>query len=64
MSTLDFESVTLLRETKEALQKKIETVWGMAAFYVEQRDSHGVMDMGAELQALERSLKTLTGLKL
>lgn len=33
--------------------------WDMARVYLENLDAHGIMDMGAELQALERTRKEL-----
>lgn len=50
--------------TLQAVEHKIAVVWSMAEVYLQQRDSHGIMDMGAELQALERTLRTLSGLTL
>jgi hypothetical protein len=45
--------------TKEQLMKdideRIETTWKMVDLFSKNRDAHGVMDMGAELQALQRA---------
>ena len=41
----------------ESLNKRIDATWAMAQAFLDNRDAHGIMDMGAELQSLERALK-------
>lgn len=41
----------------EDIRDRQETIWKMAETFLKQRDAHGIMDMGAELQALERAYK-------
>lgn len=43
---------------KSLLAREAST-WRMAGVYLANSDSHGIMDMGAELQALERTRKEL-----
>lgn len=33
--------------------------WAQAEVFVEQRDPHGIHDMGVEIQALDRAIKEL-----
>lgn len=37
--------------------------WTMAQTFLDNRDAHGIHDMGVEIQALERSRKELEKLK-
>ena len=37
--------------------------WDMAEVFLQNRDAHGVMDMGAELQSLQRAIYELEKLK-
>ena len=37
--------------------------WDMAEVFLLNRDAHGVMDMGAELQSLQRAINELEKLK-
>lgn len=45
--------------TIKSLLAREASTWRMAAVYLANADSHGIMDMGAELQALERTRKEL-----
>lgn len=37
------------------IDERIEAMWQAVALFTRNRDAHGVMDMGAELQALQRA---------
>jgi hypothetical protein len=45
-----------------AIEARKEAVWGMASAYLDAKDAHGIMDMGAELQALDRVAQALRAL--
>lgn len=42
-----------------SIKKREQDCWQMAQTFLDNRDAHGIMDIGAELQALERSHKEL-----
>lgn len=44
-------------ELLDSIKKRETACWFMAQTFLDNRDAHGVMDMGAELQALERAHK-------
>ncbi len=44
-------------ELLKSIKKREKDCWAMAQTFLDNRDAHGVMDMGAELQALERAVK-------
>ena len=46
------EQFELLHELRE----RRETCWKMAKVFFDQRDAHGIHDMGVEIQALERAI--------
>jgi hypothetical protein len=39
-----------------SLKAREEIAWGMAKMFLENRDAHGVMDAGSELEALKRAI--------
>lgn len=39
-----------------SLERRKETCWQTAAMFLENKDSHGLHDMGVEIQALERAI--------
>jgi len=43
-------------ELLENIRKRERNCWAMAQTFLDNRDAHGVMDMGAELQALQRAM--------
>jgi hypothetical protein len=43
------------QEALDNIQWREEKCWDMAEVFLQNRDAHGVMDMGAELQALQRA---------
>lgn len=38
-----------------SIDARIESTWTAVELFTKNRDPHGVMDMGAELQALQRA---------
>lgn len=40
-----------------SLRQRRENCWDMVQTFFENRDAHGVMDMGAEIQALNRAIE-------
>jgi len=47
------------KEALDNLRWREEKCWDMAEVFLQNRDAHGVMDMGAELQALQRAIAEL-----
>ena len=45
------------------LRWREEKCWDMAEVFLQNRDAHGVMDMGAELQSLQRAINELERLQ-
>lgn len=41
----------------ESIKHREKNCWGMAQTFIDNRDAHGVMDIGAELQSLDRARK-------
>jgi hypothetical protein len=62
-NSLFLDPKKLLRSGKQValirLQRKEQYCWQMAQTFLDNRDAHGIMDMGAELQALERARKEI-----
>ena len=48
--------ITAVELLKNILERE-DACWKMTYTFIENKDAHGVMDMGAELQALERARK-------
>jgi hypothetical protein len=46
-------------ELLENIKQREENCWKMAQTLLDNRDAHGVMDMGAELQALQRARREI-----
>jgi hypothetical protein len=42
-----------------SLQEREKICWDMAKVFLENKDAHGVMDMGAELQSLQRAIQEI-----
>lgn len=38
------------------LREREGACWGMAKVFLENRDAHGIHDMGVEIQALQRAI--------
>ena len=47
----------------ESLRNREETCWKMAKVFMENKDPHGIHDMGVELQAIQRAILELIKLK-
>ena len=42
-----------------SLKERERICWDMTRVFLENKDAHGVMDMGAELQALQRTISEI-----
>lgn len=42
-----------------SIKARQNSCWVIAQMFLDNRDAHGVMDIGAELQALERAQKEI-----
>lgn len=51
--------MTCYTKALSSLQKREKICWDMAKVFLENRDAHGVMDMGAELQSLQRAIQEI-----
>lgn len=40
----------------ESLKAREATCWAMAQTFLDNRDAHGVMDIGSELESLKRAI--------
>ena len=47
----------------DSLRKREEAAWGMASMFLENRDAHGVMDAGSELESLRRAISEIEKLE-
>lgn len=48
---------TTVKDILAGLKQREEHCWLMVKVFMDNRDAHGVMDMGAELQSLDRATK-------
>lgn len=55
--------MTKIDSAIESLREREEAAWGMAKMYLLNRDAHGVMDAGSELEALKRAIMELSALR-
>lgn len=51
--------MTQIRDLLDSLRKREEAAWGMASMFLENRDAHGVMDAGSELESLRRAISEI-----
>ena len=51
------------QEAIENLRWREAKCWDMTEVFLQNRDAHGVMDMGAELQSLQRAINELERLQ-
>ena len=51
------------KEALDNLRWREAKCWDMAEVFLQNRDAHGVMDMGAELQSLQRAINELERLQ-
>ena len=42
-----------------SLQEREAACWGMAKVFLENKDAHGIHDMGVEIQALQRAIQEI-----
>lgn len=47
-------------EVLKSIKEREETCWNMAKVFLENKDAHGLHDMGVELQSLNRARFELT----
>jgi hypothetical protein len=47
-------------ETLASLARRERVCWDMAGVFLENRDAHGLMDIGAELQSLKVAIAAVT----
>ena len=52
-----------ISELLKSLHKREEAAWGMASMFLENRDAHGVMDAGSELESLRRAIAEIEKLR-
>ena len=51
-----------IRDAIKTLDTREETCWAMSRVFLENRDAHGLHDMGVEIQALQRAKAELANL--
>jgi hypothetical protein len=44
-----------IHEAIKTLENREEICWAMSRVFLENRDAHGIHDMGVEIQALQRA---------
>jgi hypothetical protein len=49
----------MINERIETLRNLERICWEMAGVFLENRDAHGIHDMGVEIQALQRAIAEL-----
>ena len=49
----------MINERIETLRNLERICWEMAGVFLENKDAHGIHDMGVEIQALQRALAEL-----
>jgi hypothetical protein len=54
---------TPIEDLLASLRKREEAAWGMASMFLENRDAHGVMDAGSELESLRRAISEIEKLE-
>lgn len=47
----------------ESLKSREENCWNMTKVFLENKDAHGIHDMGVEIQALQRAIAELKKLE-
>jgi hypothetical protein len=47
----------------EKIKVRIDICWKMSWVFLENKDAHGIHDMGVEIQALQRALDELESIK-
>lgn len=51
--------MSLVSELIKSLSEREKACWAMAKVFLENRDAHGLHDMGVEIQALQRAKQEL-----
>jgi hypothetical protein len=51
-----------LTENLKSLTEREKICWDMARVFLENKDAHGIHDMGVEIQALQRAITELNKL--
>jgi hypothetical protein len=51
-----------LTENLKSLTEREKICWDMARVFLENKDAHGIHDMGVEIQALQRAITELSKL--
>ena len=49
----------IIRDSIKSLQDREEVCWAMSMVFLQNRDAHGIHDMGVEIQALQRAQQEL-----
>lgn len=52
----------MFRDAIKSLENREETCWAMSRVFLENKDAHGLHDMGVEIQALQRAKSELAKL--
>lgn len=52
-----------IEKTILSLKERESVCWDMAKVFLENRDAHGIHDMGVELQALQRTICEMAKLR-
>ena len=55
--------MTPIEDLLASLRKREEAAGGMASMFLENRDAHGVMDAGSELESLRRAISEIEKLE-
>lgn len=50
-------------ESLNNLKYREDVCWEMASVFLENRDAHGIHDMGVEIQALQRAIAEIKGIE-
>jgi hypothetical protein len=48
-----------IKNSISSLENREEVCWKMAKVFLENKDAHGIHDMGVEIQALQRAIAEL-----
>lgn len=55
--------ITKYKEVLDNLKYREDVCWEMAEVFLQNRDAHGIHDMGVEIQALQRSIAEIKRLQ-
>lgn len=53
----------MIKESIQSLNNRERVCWNMAEVFLQNKDAHGIHDMGVEIQALQRAIQELQKLK-